>query len=154
VGVQADVHLIQSNSLDIYGQPIPPQPADGIYGDKNIYSTVQDLLIWDRALKSHKLLSDSTLHLMFTGDSHEQNPIKNYGLGWRIYNYPDGHKIVYHCGFWEGNSSVFYRFLNDDYTVIILSNRYNPAVFNIWPFFDLLHLKEKKLNNDDWLSLQ
>ena len=38
-------------SYDYRGRLIPLNYLDLVYGDKNIYSTPQDLLKWDRALK-------------------------------------------------------------------------------------------------------
>lgn len=102
---------------------------DGVVGDKGVYSTAQDMLKWDRALYSDKLFAPATLQAAFTPYSHEHPGIRNYGLGWRLLVFPDNLKIVYHNGWWHGNNTVFYRFIKDSTTLIILSNRYNRAVY-------------------------
>ena len=79
-------------SYDWRGRIIPFNFLDIVYGDKNIYSTVNDLLIWDRALSSGKIFSQKTLQEAYTGYSNEKNGIRNYGLGWRMNNYPNEKK--------------------------------------------------------------
>ena len=44
--------------------------------------------------------------------------------------YPDStKKIVYHNGWWHGNNTVFYRFIQDTSTLIILGNRYDRGIY-------------------------
>jgi CubicO group peptidase (beta-lactamase class C family) len=107
----------------------PVMFADGIYGDKGIYSTVQDMYRWDQSLYRHTLLSNETLELAYGPCSFEKPGVKNYGLGWRMLCYPDGYKIVYHNGWWHGNNTCFYRFIMDNFTVIVLGNKYNSGIY-------------------------
>ena len=129
----------QSLSYDYRNRPIAAVPADGVIGDKNIYSTPEDLLKWDQALYSGKLFTPATLRAAFTPYSNEHPGIRNYGLGWRLLVYPDGEKIVYHNGWWHGNNSVFYRFIDDSTTLIILCNRYDREVYQVHPIWKILH---------------
>jgi CubicO group peptidase (beta-lactamase class C family) len=118
-----------TDSYDWRGQLIPVNHLDGVYGDKNIYSTVQDLLKWDRFLKSNILFSKKTLEQAYTPYSNEKQGIKNYGLGWRMNIYPDGNKVVYHNGWWHGNNASFIRLIKEDAVIIVLGNRYNRGVY-------------------------
>ncbi|MBO9154290.1 serine hydrolase domain-containing protein [Chitinophaga sp. GCM10012297] len=111
-------------------RPEPDNSFDGAVGDKGIYSTAQDMLKWDQALYSGKLFKPETLKEAFTPYSNEKPGIRNYGLGWRLLVYPDStQKIIYHNGWWHGNNTVFYRFVKDSATVIILGNRYNRGIY-------------------------
>lgn len=103
---------------------------DLVYGDKNIYSTARDLLKWDRALTYGSLFRKETLDAAYSGYSFEKPGVKNYGLGWRLYLYPDNRKIIYHNGWWHGNNTVFARLPNDSATVIILGNKYNRRIYD------------------------
>jgi CubicO group peptidase (beta-lactamase class C family) len=107
----------------------PNTPLDGVYGDKGIYSTVEDLFKWDQSFYQHPLISDSSLKAAYTPYSNEKPGVKNYGLGWRMLCYPDGNKIIYHNGFWHGNNTVFYRFIQDNVTIIVLGNRRNSNIY-------------------------
>lgn len=112
----------------------PDMFADGVYGDKNIYSTVEDMYRWDQSFYNHTLLSENTIELAYGPCSFEKPGIKNYGLGWRMYCYADGNKIIYHNGWWHGNNTSFYRFIGDDLTIIVLGNKYNTAIYHQAPY--------------------
>lgn len=109
--------------------PEPDMFADGIYGDKNIYSTVEDLYRWDQSFYHNTLLNNATQDLAYTGCSFEKPGVKNYGLGWRMMTYPDGYKMVFHNGWWHGNNTIFYRFIKDNFTIIVLGNRFNNRIY-------------------------
>jgi hypothetical protein len=54
-----------------------------------------------------------------------------------MYNYPQ-QKIIFHNGDWHGNNNCFYRFITDNFTIIILGNKANnynyahpQAIYNI-----------------------
>lgn len=112
----------------------PDMFADGVYGDKNVYSTVEDMYRWDQSFYNHTLLTEPTIELAYGPCSFEKAGIKNYGLGWRMYCYPDGNKIIYHNGWWHGNNTSFYRFIGDGITIIVLGNKYNTAIYHQAPY--------------------
>ncbi len=108
----------------------PDNSFDGVVGDKGIYSNVQDMLKWDQAIYSGKLFKPETLQEAFKPYSNEKPGIRNYGLGWRLFVYPDStNNIVYHNGWWHGNNTVFYRFIKDSTTLVIVGNRYNRGIY-------------------------
>jgi CubicO group peptidase (beta-lactamase class C family) len=107
----------------------PDMFADGVHGDKGIYSTVEDMYRWDQSLYGHTLLSDTTLSLSYQPCSFEKQGIKNYGLGWRMLCYPTGNQIIFHNGWWHGNNTVFYRFIKENMTFIVLGNKYNNWIY-------------------------
>lgn len=111
---------------------------DITYGDKNIYSTVTDLLKWDQVLYSNKLFSQATLDSAFTPYSNERPGIHNYGLGWRMYTLSNGKKIIYHNGWWHGNNATFYRVISEGITIIILGNKFNRNIYHVKPLIESL----------------
>ncbi len=119
-----------SQSFDWKGRRIYDTQLDAIYGDKNIYSTAQDLLKWDRLLADSVFLSPKTLAAAYTPYSNEKPGIKNYGLGWRMNVYDDGKKIIFHNGWWHGNNAAFVRLIKDDVTIIALSNRFARSTYH------------------------
>lgn len=101
---------------------------NGITGDKNVFSNVRDLFIWDQALYSEKLLKQETLVEAFTEGSPKRRNKKNYGFGWRLdFGNPDK-KIVYHGGWWHGFRTYFMRNISDGNTLIVLSNKVNHSI--------------------------
>lgn len=113
--------------------------ADDVVGDKGIYSTVEDLFKWDQALYSEKILKRSTIEEAFTGYSNEHKGKRNYGYGWRLIDEGKGNKVVYHNGWWHGYSTLFYRRLSDQTTVILLSNKYNSNIYHIEDVLSILN---------------
>ncbi|MBC7867727.1 MAG: beta-lactamase family protein, partial [Gloeobacteraceae cyanobacterium ES-bin-316] len=85
-------------NYDWRGQAIPNNYLDYVYGDKNIYSTPRDLLIWHRALSTNLIFKPETLLAAYEPYSNERPGVKNYGLGWRMNIYPNGKKVIFHNG--------------------------------------------------------
>ena len=104
------------------------EKLDCVYGDKNVYSTPSDLLLWDQALYNEKLVKKETLQLAFTPYSNERPGLHNYGLGFRLYTYLDK-TIPYHNGWWHGNNAVFTRLVQDSATIIVLGNKFNSKIY-------------------------
>lgn len=111
----------------------PDMFADGVTGDKGIYSTVQDMFRWDQSLYNSSILSNEMIELSYGPCSFEKPGIKNYGLGWRMLCYPNGNKVIYHNGWWHGNNTSFYRLIKENMTIIVLGNKYNKGIYRQAP---------------------
>ncbi|MGL4597139.1 MAG: serine hydrolase domain-containing protein [Bacteroidia bacterium] len=114
---------------------------DAVTGDKGVYTNPTDLFIWDRALKQGSILSRETVQDAFIGASPEleEKEYWNYGFGWRTIAFKeDGAKAVFHNGWWHGSTSVFYRGVSDDVTIIILCNKFNRGIYNVQAILQLL----------------
>ena len=116
-------------SYDYRGRREKLTYLDTGFGDKNIYSTPEDLLKWDQALYTNELFTKEMLAAAYTPYSNEKPGIRNYGYGWRMNVYPDGRKIIYHNGWWHGNNTVFIRMIQDSVTIIVLGNKFNHAIY-------------------------
>jgi len=116
-------------SYDWKGRIMPLNFLDPVYGDKNVYTTPRDLLLWDRGLSSGLLFSAETLRQAYSPYSNEKPGIKNYGLGWRMNIYPDGKKIIFHNGWWHGSNATFIRLLHDSATIILIGNKFTRAIY-------------------------
>lgn len=108
-------------------------------GDGGIYSNLEDLAKWDDALRNHTLLSEKEMQPALTpvklsdgleprwpteandDNLHPGKPVA-YGFGWFLDPY-NGHARMWHTGSTMGFRTVIERFLGDDLTIIILSNR-------------------------------
>lgn len=94
-------------------------------GAGDIYSTVDDLYRWDRALRNNELLSDSMKQIMFTAYR------SGYGYGWQIGDFPvgcggDSIPVIFHDGASPGYESIIIRIPQSEQLVIILSNGNEP----------------------------
>lgn len=89
-------------------------------GDGGLFSTLEDLYLWDQALYTEKLVSKESINLAFTKGL--ENSVEQYGFGWSIEVNADNKKKVWHSGSDAGFRSAITRFVDDEFTVIILSN--------------------------------
>lgn len=105
---------------------------DGVYGDKGIFTTVDDMMRWYLALSSNCLVSRPLMKEAFVPRSFERKSKHNYGYGFRLMTNPENMRevqYIYHGGWWAGYSSMFLFDVKDDYVVIVLSNRKNTSVY-------------------------
>ncbi|HTB07754.1 MAG TPA: serine hydrolase domain-containing protein [Bacteroidia bacterium] len=99
---------------------------DGVAGDKGVYSTTGDLLKWDQALYTDKLLKQSTLYVAYQPHGRWLN-MHNYGFGWWLAYY-NKDILVYHDGWWHGFNCAFLRDIKGHNTIIVLSNHVNWCI--------------------------
>lgn len=91
-------------------------------GPGRISSTAEDLLKWDQALYTEKLISQSTLEEAFTPTVLKDGKISNYGFGWNIITNNAAGKIVWHNGDNPGYKTQITRFTGKQITLVILCN--------------------------------
>ena len=104
---------------------------DGVWGDKGVYASVEDLYRFERAFFGGRLLSAATLETAL--DPGE--PAHPYGFGWRLR--ADRPEIVYHFGWWRGYRTCFIKDRERDITLLLLSNRdHLRHNLDFWYIFD------------------
>jgi CubicO group peptidase (beta-lactamase class C family) len=89
-----------------------------------LYSTLDDLLLWDQALLGETLISKKSLDAMFTPEKD------GYGYGWVI-GRSYGRRMVGHGGGINGFATDIKRFPDDKVCVIVLSNLVSAPVGEI-----------------------
>jgi CubicO group peptidase (beta-lactamase class C family) len=97
-----------------------------IYSAGGVQSTVADLLIFGEAIIANKLITRQTLEMMIdvNGSLSPKAGDDPYGLGWAVYNSPDGDTIIAHSGAQPGASSYFEIHLDKEIVVATLSNAF------------------------------
>jgi CubicO group peptidase (beta-lactamase class C family) len=98
-------------------------------GSSGVYSNVDDLLKWDQALYTDRLVRQSTLVQAFTPGRVEEGT-STYGFGWNVEE-QEGHKVVWHQGATGGYRALIQRRLAEKITVIILTNKGNSKRLEI-----------------------
>jgi CubicO group peptidase (beta-lactamase class C family) len=96
---------------------------DGIEGDGAVFSTIDDMYAWDRALKNGKVISSDIQKEMYTPTHYGEGEIQNYGFGWNMADDPEMGFTVFHSGSWPGYNTEFRRYLDRDITLIVLMNQ-------------------------------
>jgi CubicO group peptidase (beta-lactamase class C family) len=106
-------------------------PTSAVLGDGGIYSSLDDLEKWDRALREHTLLGEAEMQPALTPVQPTSGPAKSpegetlhYGFGWFLDPY-GGHKRMSHNGSTVGFRTTIQRFPDDNLTIIVLANYSN-----------------------------
>jgi D-alanyl-D-alanine carboxypeptidase len=92
-----------------------------------IVSTAGDLLKWNAALDSGRILSAANRELMWTAGTLNDGTTCAYGFGWRIGKF-QGRRNIGHSGSTSGFSASLQRFPDDKLTVIVLCNSDEPNI--------------------------
>ena len=96
-------------------------------------STSSDMIKWEKAISEEKIILKKEnwekLWQPFIKTSDKTTSKEYYGFGWAIDEYK-GHKLIMHGGANTGFRSVYARFINDQLSIIILTNteEANPRV--------------------------
>src|SRR5882762_7578119 len=98
-------------------------PALNRTADGSLYSTVTDLIKWDRALYGDAVLPQGQFERMWGVDPHRngQQPLYHYGYGWENNRLRD-HRLVEYDGNWQGFQAVMSRYVDRKLTIILLTN--------------------------------
>lgn len=97
----------------------------GVYGQAKVYSTVDDLLKWDRALRENTLINQEDKDLIFSSGVLNSGEKTGYGFGWYLKEEEPYGKFVYHSGYFPGYLTYISRHIEKAYTIILLQNNDN-----------------------------
>jgi CubicO group peptidase (beta-lactamase class C family) len=101
--------------------------TSAVLGDGGVYSSINDLAAWDRALRRRIVLPADVLEAMWKPAVWIVPDSLAYGMGWRI-DWYRGHRRVHHTGSTSGFRNVIQRYPDDGFTIVILTNRRDPDV--------------------------
>lgn len=110
-------------------------------GHDGVYSTVDDLALWDKALNESSILSEELKRSMFTAHNDQ-----NWGYGFIInpfYNH--GHQLIAHDGGFFGTMTSFNRFTDDKILVTVLSNNESESYIIAYGLSGIVFQKDFEL---------
>jgi CubicO group peptidase (beta-lactamase class C family) len=90
------------------------------FGDGGIYSSAEDLLKWHQALRTEKLVKQSTLDMAFTAGKVRSGS-STYGFGWNVSEDAHG-RFAWHTGNTSGFRAYMQHRLDERIDIIILTN--------------------------------
>ena len=94
------------------------------YAAGGLGSTLDDLALWDRALREHRLLRPETMAAMLAPTALSDGSEYPYGFGWGLTDDYLGQRICHHAGGVSGFACQMLRLRDLDLTTIVLSNLY------------------------------
>lgn len=102
-------------------RPSDQSVTSATLGDGGVYTSVEDLVEWDRALSTATLVDPATLRLATTPPTLA-NDSTQYGFGWFVDTYRDVRRWR-HTGETSGFRNAIQRYPERRFTVIVLTNR-------------------------------
>jgi CubicO group peptidase (beta-lactamase class C family) len=112
----------------------PPDRSETmlVCGDGSIWCSLDDMVQWDRAVRSGRLLSPQTWRQALTASQTRDGETNAYGFGWELEINDDKVTGFFHDGSWEGFENTYYHSLDDDRTIVVLGNHDDVDVDRIW----------------------
>lgn len=105
--------------------PADPVAMQNLFAAGDMYSTVEDLYRWMAALDTDQLVTPETLDLILTAHAAIDTERNLYnGYGW-ILDTSKEHPNFGFPGYLDGYSAVMLHYVEDDLTIIVLTNQEN-----------------------------
>ena len=129
-------------------------PSLNTFADGGLYTTVLDMAKWDAALYTETLVKQTSLEQMWIPVKLNSGQTYPNGLGWLL-GERNGHRVVWHDGYFEGTSTVISRYLNDRLTIVVFINlgggdAENPRQVRIADEVAALYLPALKVSDRSW----
>lgn len=104
------------------------------YAAGSLYSTVEDLYLWDQALYTEKLLPKKYRDMLF--GKYVEARGEHYGYGWQIGTMPVGNTndtipVISHSGGINGFNTLITREITDKSLVVLLNNTGGAPLYDI-----------------------
>lgn len=124
-------------------------------GDGGLFSTVEDMLLWDRNFYDGRVGGPAFLDLIHSTGRLADGTELDYAFGLRVTDY-GGLRTVVHSGVFQGYRTIIQRFPAERFTVVILCNvgtatpeELAPAVADIY-LAQALDRAQAELAGDYW----
>src|SRR4249919_251296 len=98
--------------------------TSAVLGDGGVYSSIDDLVKWDAAIRERRLLQPATWAQAFTPATKTDEADVQYGFGWRVTG-----ETLWHSGETVGLRNVIVRYPARKLTVVVLTNRNAPEPY-------------------------
>ena len=90
-------------------------------GDGTVMLSLEDFVLWDKALREGRLVKAETQKLAWTPGKLDGGKEHGYGFGWSVAT-KDGKLSVDHSGGWVGTATYIVRHVDEKLTVVVLCN--------------------------------
>lgn len=123
-------HTHRSRKFAITSQKIHKQQAAFPFAAEYMYSTVEDLELWDQALDNHTLASQKSLDMMVapyvstcpSEGCPDPYITSDYGYGWHVSREKNLRLVTWHMGEEWGLVAFNGRYPANKVSIIVLSN--------------------------------
>jgi CubicO group peptidase (beta-lactamase class C family) len=105
---------------------VSPTWLDGVSGDGGIFSSLSDMLIWDKFWSENTILLPETMYEALQPITLLDGTISNYGFGWNI-----NEEEMSHTGSWLSARTYIYRNRKTNECLVVLDNSASTHIDDI-----------------------
>jgi CubicO group peptidase (beta-lactamase class C family) len=116
--------MARAYGLDDKSNPTPIKYPTYFGTSAGLIASVLDMAKYDIAIDQNRFLTKETQQLAFTPFTSTKGEPLPYGLGWFTQNYK-GTRLIWHYGYWTGNSSLILKVPDENLTFIAMANTDN-----------------------------
>jgi CubicO group peptidase (beta-lactamase class C family) len=134
--------------------------SDGLNGCDYLYTTIFDMLAWDRTLRAGKVVTLEEQKIMYTtvrlnsGEDFIDEDGEGYGFGWCVRQDEEHGLIVCHSGGMPGLETWFEHYVDEDRTLVILNCRDYSDVRAFVSFWEGLQATAKGEEPEPFVSME
>ena len=110
--------------------PSDQSSTSAVLGDGGIYSSIHDLVAWDRALDAGTVLRHDELRDAWTPMTLTDGTVTRYGFGWFV-DRENGTPKLSHHGETSGFTNFILKYPERRLTVVVLTNRRGGAPWDL-----------------------
>lgn len=125
-----DIEIIDDDYIEL-----EPSYIDGVAGDGAVFTSLDDLVIWDDFWNGKYLLTSNEISQAFEEVELLDGRISKYGFGWSL-----NKKGMWHNGGWLGARSVLIKNVKAKTCIAVIDNCSNL-------YFDKIHDEIENLSN-------
>jgi CubicO group peptidase (beta-lactamase class C family) len=130
-GIPVVAHRAVGYSLTPTGVRLSDQNTmSAVLGDGGIYSSVRDLVAWNRALDNHTLIDAQLQQVAWSPGALNHGTKTHYGFGWFIDRDATGPRLS-HRGETSGFTNAILKYPDRRLTVVVLTNRRGGTPWSI-----------------------
>ena len=119
-------HTVRGESV----LPTDQNNTSAVLGDGGVYSSIDDLAHWIRALERGVVLDRAEFAMATTPVVFPDGSTSNYGFGWYVDRFV-GHRRFRHHGETTGFTNAIQLFPDEQLAIVILTNRSDSAPWKI-----------------------
>lgn len=97
-------------------------PTGNSTADGSLYLTVLDYAKWDAGLRARKILKPESWAEVYKPVKLNSGKTYPYGFGWSLEKMPGERGAYQHGGAWQGFRTFYIRYLDDEISVVVLTN--------------------------------
>ena len=106
-------------------------PYLNLKGNGGILSTANDMLLWSKSIRDHKVFDKATTSKYLYPHFQAKSIYSNYGYGWGVENVGSENELILHAGGSDLFASDMWMYPKKGMTIIVLSNTAEQYVYQI-----------------------